>query len=121
MTQPVFDVEQLARFLKRLESAGARRIPVIASLWPLTSYRNAEFMNNEVPGVVVPTTVMGRMRKADTGERARAEGLKIAQEILLQLRELVQGVQIAAPFGRYAMAVDVAQAARPKVPVKGES
>jgi homocysteine S-methyltransferase len=109
VTQPVFDVDRLARLLERLEAAKAKRIPVLASLWPLTSYRNAEFMNNEVPGVSVPPAVMERMRKADAGEVARAEGLGIAQETLLQLRGLVQGVQIAAPFGRYALAVEVAQ------------
>lgn len=109
VTQPIFDVDQLRQFLKHLASAGLARLPVIGSLWPLTSFRNAEFMNNEVPGVSVPSAVMERMRKADTGERARAEGLKIAQETLVELRDLVQGVQIAAPFGRYALAVEVAQ------------
>jgi homocysteine S-methyltransferase len=108
VTQPVFDVEQLASFLKRMESA-AGRIPVVAGICPLTSYRNAEFMNNEVPGISVPQAIMDRMRKADTGERARAEGVRIAQETLLSIRNLVQGVQIAAPFGRYAMAVEVAE------------
>jgi homocysteine S-methyltransferase len=109
VTPPVFDVEQLTTFLKRIESA-AGRIPVVAGICPLTSYRNAEFMNNEVPGISVPQAIMDRMRKADTGERARAEGVRIAQETLLSIRDLVQGVQIAAPFGRYAMAVEVAQA-----------
>ncbi|MGD0920482.1 MAG: bifunctional homocysteine S-methyltransferase/methylenetetrahydrofolate reductase [Terriglobia bacterium] len=117
VTQPVFDANQLARFLERLEAAGTKRIPIVASLWPLTSYRSAEFMNNEVPGVSVPRAVMERMRKADTGEPARAAGLKIAQETLLQLRGLVQGVQIAAPFGRYAMAVEVAQILKEKAKV----
>ena len=117
ITQPVFDANQLARFLERLEAAGTKRIPIVASLWPLTSYRSAEFMNNEVPGVSVPRAVMERMRRADTGEPARAEGLKIAQETLLQLRGLVQGVQIAAPFGRYAMAVEVAQILKEKAKV----
>ncbi len=106
VTQPVFDVKSLERFLKRIESFG---IPVVASIWPITSYRNAEFMNNEVPGVSVPPEIMERMRKADTGERARAEGVRIAQETLREIRELVQGAQIAAPFGRYAMAAEVAQ------------
>ncbi|MBI1941221.1 MAG: bifunctional homocysteine S-methyltransferase/methylenetetrahydrofolate reductase [Acidobacteria bacterium] len=106
VTQPVFDVKSLGRFLRRAESFA---IPVVASIWPLTSYRNAEFMNNEVPGVSVPPEVMERMRKADTGDRARAEGVRIAQETLLEVRQHVQGVQIAAPFGRYAMAVEVAQ------------
>jgi homocysteine S-methyltransferase len=53
---------------------------------------------------------MERMRKADTGERARAEGVRIAQETLAEVRDLVQGVQISPPFGRYATAVEVAQA-----------
>ncbi|MBZ5542883.1 MAG: bifunctional homocysteine S-methyltransferase/methylenetetrahydrofolate reductase [Acidobacteriia bacterium] len=117
VTQPIFDVERLRQFLGGVASAGLGKLPVIASLWPLTSFRNAEFMNNEVPGVSVPPTVMERMRKADTGERARAEGLKIAREMLVELRGLVQGVQIAAPFGRYALAVEVAQALNPKAEV----
>jgi methionine synthase I (cobalamin-dependent)/5,10-methylenetetrahydrofolate reductase len=108
VTQPVFDGEQLAKFLKRLHEV-ADPFPVIAAISPLTSYRNAEFMNNEVPGISVPPAVMERMRKADTGERARIEGVRIAWETLRDVRELVQGVQIAAPFGRYALAVEVAQ------------
>ena len=106
VTQPIFDAVRLSTFLVRLRRV-ANRIPVIASVWPLTSHRNAEFMNNEVPGISVPPAVMERMRKADTGERARTEGVKIAQETLLDIRSLVQGVQITAPFGRYAMAVEV--------------
>ncbi|HUU13748.1 MAG TPA: bifunctional homocysteine S-methyltransferase/methylenetetrahydrofolate reductase [Terriglobia bacterium] len=113
VTQPVFAVEPLERFLRRIEPFG---IPVVGSIWPLTSYRNAEFMNNEVPGVSVPPEIMERMRKADTGERARAEGTKIAQETLLEIRGLVQGVQIGAPFGRYAMAVEVAQVIGDRAP-----
>ncbi len=109
LTQPVFDPEQLARFLRRIETATGTRIPVVASIWPLSSFRNAEFMNNEVPGVSVPPAILERMRKADTGDRARAEGVNIAQETLLEIRGLVQGVQITPPFGRYAMAVEVAQ------------
>ncbi len=109
VTQPVFDAAQLRAFLQRASSVAAGRIPVVAGIWPLTSFRNAEFVNNEVPGVSVPPAVMERMRKADTGDRARAEGVKIAQETLLEIRDLVQGVQITTPFGRYAMAVEVAR------------
>ena len=109
VTQPVFQVEPLVKFLERARSF-AEHLPVIAGIWPLTSFRNAEFMNNEVPGISVPPAVMERMRAADSGERARQEGLKIAQETLREIRSLVQGVQIAAPFGRYALAVEVAQA-----------
>lgn len=109
VTQPIFQVQPLARFLESTRSI-AFHFPVIAGIWPLTSFRNAEFMNNEVPGISVPPAVMERMRAADSGERARDEGLKIAQETLQEIRPLVQGVQISAPFGRYALAVEVAQA-----------
>lgn len=112
LTLPVFDVAQLERFLRRLEGAGLRRVPIIASIWPLTSYRNAEFLNNEVPGISVPPFIIERMRKADTGDKARAEGVKIAQETLREIRERVQGIQLAAPFGRYALAVEVADTVR---------
>jgi len=104
LTQPVFDVSRLAAFLGRLRDF---RIPILASIMPLTSFRHAEFLNNEVPGIVIPPQILDRMRRADTGDIARAEGVKIAQEILLEARELVQGAVISAPLGRYAMAVDV--------------
>ena len=81
VTQPVFEVDQLARFLERARSF-APHVHIIAGICPLTSFRNAEFMNNEVPGISVPAAVMERMRAADSGERARQEGLKIAQETL---------------------------------------
>ncbi|MGH9397386.1 MAG: bifunctional homocysteine S-methyltransferase/methylenetetrahydrofolate reductase [Terriglobia bacterium] len=109
IAQPVFEVEHLVRFLKRIEAAGSPPIPILAGIFTLTSYRNAEFLNNEVPGVSVPERILDRMRKADTGEKARAEGLKIAQEMLLEVRSLAAGAQITAPFGRYAMAAEVAE------------
>lgn len=109
VTQPVFDTEQFRDFLRHIATITRNRFPIVAGLWPLTSFRNAEFLNNEVPGVSVPPAVMERMRRADTGDRARSEGVKIAQETLLEIREFVQGAQITAPFGRYAMAIEVVQ------------
>jgi len=107
VTQPVFDVPRLAAFLERIREF---HIPVLASVAPLSSFRHAEYLNNEVPGIVIPPVILDRMRQADTGDKARAEGVKIAQEILLEVRELVQGAVISAPLGRYAMAVEVAAA-----------
>ena len=104
VTQPVFDIEVLDRFLDRVKD---HRIPIIAGIWPLASYRNAEFMNNEVPGVVVPPSVLARMRKADTKPAARAEGIAIAREMLAGVKGRVAGAQISAPFGRYETAIEV--------------
>lgn len=110
LTQPVFDAGSLQQFLSRIGAGGAPPVPVVAGIHPLTSYRHAEFLNNEVPGVSVPPPILERMRAAGTGDEARAEGVKIAQELLIEIRDMVQGVQIAAPFGRYTMAIEVAQA-----------
>jgi homocysteine S-methyltransferase len=106
VTQPVFDLDLLDAFLKRTAEFG---IPVIAGIWPLTSFRNAEFMVNELR-VPVPEPYMERMRNADNADAARAEGIAIAQEMVRRVRPLVAGVQLSAPFGRYQTAIDVAQA-----------
>jgi homocysteine S-methyltransferase len=107
ITQPVFDVEALLRFLERIRHV---RVPVIAGVWPLASFRNAEFMNNEVPGVHVPDSILERMRRTDTKEASRREGIAVAQEAIQALHPHVQGVQISAPFGRYQTAVEVGDA-----------
>jgi homocysteine S-methyltransferase len=98
VTQPIFDVKGFKEFLKMIEHY---KLPVIAGIWPLTSLRNAEFMKNEVPGVVVPDEIIERMRRvADSKEKSLKEGIKIARETIEEIGGLIQGVQISAPFGR---------------------
>ena len=104
ITQPVFDVRNLLEFLGKIRHL---HIPVIAGLWPLVSLRNAEFMNNELPGVSVPVEIMKRMEAAKSKEDALAEGIKIAREMLRQLKDEVQGIQVSAPFGKVQYALDV--------------
>jgi methionine synthase / methylenetetrahydrofolate reductase(NADPH) len=106
ITQPVFDVEQLERFLATIDHT---RIPIVAGIWPLVSARNAEFLANEVPGVTVPEPVIARMRRASerSKEHAVAEGIAIAREMLERVRPSVQGVQVSAPFGRVELALQV--------------
>jgi methionine synthase I (cobalamin-dependent)/5,10-methylenetetrahydrofolate reductase len=110
VTQPVFDLNLLETFLKRIEPF---KLPVVCGIWPLTSYRNAEFMVNELR-VPVPERLMERMRGADNAEKARQEGIAIAQEMVVRVRQLVEGVQLSAPFGRYSMAIEVAEAIGPR-------
>ena len=106
ITQPVFDVRQLEHFLARIEHM---HLPVVAGIWPLLSYRNAQFMNNEVPGVSVPDEVMERMRIASeqSKEHALHEGVTIARETLSRVRGRVAGVQVSAPLGRVDLALEV--------------
>jgi homocysteine S-methyltransferase len=106
VTQPVFDLDLLEQFLRRTEHI---KLPVICGIWPLTSFRNAEFMVNELR-VPVPEHFMERMRHVDNADKARQEGVAIAQEMVGRVRQLVGGVQLSAPFGRYSMAIEVAEA-----------
>ena len=106
VTQPVFDLDLLEIFLRKTEQF---KLPIIAGIWPLTSYRNAEFMVNELR-VPVPEAYMERMRSADSADKARAVGIAIGREMTARARHLVQGVQLSAPFGRYEMALQVAEA-----------
>ena len=96
VTQPVFDVDVLRRFLERTRHL---RIPIIAAIAPLESLRHAELLANEVPGVLVPEALVERMRSADREGRAATEGLSIACEIATQVRPMVQGVQISPATG----------------------
>lgn len=106
ITQPVFDPQILLEFLPKIKHV---KIPVIAGIWPLVSFRNAEFMNSEVPGASVPEKYMERMRQAQeiSKEEARAEGLRIAQEAVAQSREYVKGFQVSAPFGKVEYSMQV--------------
>ncbi|HYS53684.1 MAG TPA: bifunctional homocysteine S-methyltransferase/methylenetetrahydrofolate reductase [Thermoanaerobaculia bacterium] len=106
ITQPVFDVNVLEKFLKQIR---IMRLPIVAGIWPLLSYRNAQFMNNEVPGVSVADEVMERMRIASekSKEHALREGVTIARETLERIRDQVAGVQVSAPLGRVDLALQV--------------
>ncbi|HUF05275.1 MAG TPA: bifunctional homocysteine S-methyltransferase/methylenetetrahydrofolate reductase [Aridibacter sp.] len=106
ITQPVYDTEQLHEFLDRIDHV---RIPIVAGIFPLVSSRNAEFMHNEVPGVRVTQDILERMRRASdkSKEHAREEGLAIARESLEEIKEVIQGVQVSAPFGNVKYALKV--------------
>jgi len=104
ITQPVFDPDCLLRFLEATQEC---RIPIIAGIWPFTSFKNAEFMANEVPGVVVPARLLDRMSQAKTKEQGRALGIQIAQELVEEIREHVAGFAVSAPFGNVMTALAV--------------
>src|SRR5436305_10147224 len=96
VTQPVFDLDLLEAFLKRIEHV---RIPVLCGIWPLTSYRNAEFMVNELR-VPVPEEFMERMRNVDNADKAREEGVAIARGMVERVAGMVPGAELSAAVGR---------------------
>ena len=105
-TQPVFEPAALLNFIKRIEHL---HLPVIAGVWPLVSLRNAQFMRNEVPGVVVPDSIMQRIAVPETKEGQLAVGIEIAREALAEIRPYIAGVELSAPFGNVDTALKVMQ------------
>ncbi len=104
MTQPVYDIAVLERFLRDAEPLG---LPILIGILPLASHKNAEFLHNEVPGMQIPEDVRTRMKQAGSGPAARKEGVAIAREMLSAVRHRVAGAYIMPPLGRYELALEV--------------
>ncbi|MDD5707300.1 MAG: bifunctional homocysteine S-methyltransferase/methylenetetrahydrofolate reductase [Kiritimatiellae bacterium] len=106
ITQPVFDADALLRFLEKADGA-SRHIPILAGIWPLASLKNAEFMRNEVPGVVIPDAVMARLERCRTRDEARDAGIELAREMIARVKDSVAGFQVSAPLGNVETALRV--------------
>jgi homocysteine S-methyltransferase len=104
MTQPIFDVADWKHFLE-VYGEDELPIPVMIGILPLHSSKHAEFLHNEVPGINPTERARERMRKA--GAEGRREGVKLAQELLGELREYAQGVYLMPSFGRYEVSAEV--------------
>lgn len=104
ITQPVFDPDALLRFLDQVQRYG---IPIIAGIWPLASLRNATFLKNEVPGVVIPDWVMEKMASVSSREDQLQMGIEIARQSVERISDRVAGIQVSAPFGKISIALDV--------------
>lgn len=96
ITQPVFDTQSFFKFLEATESF---RVPIIAGIWPFTSYKNAEFMANEVPGVFVPDEILEKMYAAKNRQEAMQTGIEIARQLMGKIDKHIAGFALSAPFG----------------------
>jgi len=102
MTQPFYDMTVWEEFLERF---GKIDVPVLLGILPLQSFRHAEFMHNEVPGITVPQELRDRLREA--GATAQAEGVKHARDLFRAARGRFAGVYLMPSFGRYENVLEV--------------
>jgi methionine synthase / methylenetetrahydrofolate reductase (NADH) len=103
MTQPLFDPAQWHAFLNRLGSS--LPVPVLAGVWPLSSYKQAVRLNNEVPGISIPEPVLKELEAA--GTRARDCGFALARRMLAWARTELAGAYLIPPFKRYEEILEV--------------
>jgi homocysteine S-methyltransferase len=110
--QAVFEPHKIEAFHKAYAARKGEpfTLPVLMGIMPLYSLKQAIFLNNEVPGINIPDHIMKRME--DAGDDAPAEGVKIAQEILRDVKDMVQGAYIIPAFGKYHLTAEVIDAVR---------
>ena len=108
MTQPLYEMSTLTRFLA---AVGKPRVPILLGLLPLQSHRHAEFLHNEVPGIVIPDPVRQAMKEA--GDRGIEVGIETCLEMLVEARNHVEGAYLMPSFGRYEVVARVVEALVP--------
>ena len=109
MTQPVYELDCWRRFLDRL--GGMPPIPILIGILPLQSFRHAEFLHNEVPGIHVPSWIRESLHSA--GNEGQKVGVEMARQLLAQCRSMANGVYLMPSFGRYENCLEVLEGTLP--------
>ena len=109
LTQPVYETDVIKNFLKGYEETyGKLEIPLLVGILPLASYRHAVFLQNEVPGIVIPEEILTKMK--DSEDQSAATGIKIAIELGQKIKQFAQGIYIMPPFHRFDYAAEIVEA-----------
>ena len=109
LSMPTYSSDALRVFRKAYEERhGPLGLPVLVGVLPLITARHADFLHNELPGVVIGDEIRSRMQRA--GDKERAEGLAIATELVRELRAEAAGIYLMPPFGRYDVAAELIEA-----------
>ena len=106
ITQPIYRAEDGEGFLAKNElKHGPLDHPILVGILPLVSLKHANFLNHEIPGISIPDKIMNRMEKA--GEHAAEEGVRIAVELIEQIKPWAQGVYIMPQFSRFDLIAEI--------------
>ncbi len=112
MSQPIYDPQAALGFLNRAAQELGQLPPLLVGILPLVSTRHASFLHHEVPGISIPETIRDRLEGSK--ENAAAEGLKIAIELVEQMRPHIQGIYLMPPFNRFDYAAEIIEAVQPR-------
>lgn len=111
LTQPIYQPEMAERLIIEYENRhGKLMTPILGGVLPLFGHRHASFLHNEVPGIIIPDEIQRRIK--DAGENAPQEGVRIASELIEQMRAWAQGIYLMPAFNRYDLAGDIVEAAK---------
>ncbi len=108
MTQPVFDASLIVEMAKRVKHLN---VPILTGVWPLLNGRQAEFLHNEVPGIVIPDNVRAEMAGLE-GAEGRKRGIEIGKETSRVVLDHFPGVYLITPFLNYETTLELVQFVR---------
>ena len=114
LTQPIYDIAHVQQFMQAFERSEGMKLPIpmLVGLLPLASLRHAHFLQQEVPGIDIPSSAFQRMSEA--GEHGAATGVALAVDLAQQLKEHAQGIYLMPAFGRYDHAAEIIEAIQQK-------
>jgi homocysteine S-methyltransferase len=112
LTQPIFDPESARLFLDRFAALTGSPLekPILVGVMPLAGLKHANFLHNEVPGIVIPLETRQRLEKAK--DNAGREGVRIATELIKQIKPWTAGVYIMPQFHRYDLVAEIIEAVK---------
>ncbi len=109
LTQPIYDARLVTRFLDTYQDEfGRLEIPLLVGLLPLASVRHANFLQQEVPGIIIPSQIIQRIQAS--GEKSAQTGIAVTVDVIEQIRSQVQGVYLMPAFHRYDYAAEIIEA-----------
>lgn len=103
-TQGIFDLESFKRFMDEVDKAGIRT-HIMAGIIPLKTAGMAKYMNENVPGIAVPQSMIDRLSAAAAEGKEKGIkglpmqlGIEMAAEMIAKIKEekICDGVHIMA-------------------------
>ena len=108
ITQPIYDVSLISNFLHGYQATGEElKVPLLIGILPLVSARHSAFLNQEVPGISIPERIHQRMQTAEDQGIGPQEGIRIAIELIKEVREVARGIYITPPFNRFDYVAEI--------------
>ncbi|SDY76842.1 bifunctional homocysteine S-methyltransferase/methylenetetrahydrofolate reductase [Thermoactinomyces sp. DSM 45892] len=111
MTQPIYDKQTI---IKLYEATRHLDIPIFVGIMPITGYRNALFLHNEVPGIKIADDVIRRFESISDPAVARQIGVEIAKDLLDTAMTYFPGIYLITPFSYWPMTVELTRYIREK-------
>jgi homocysteine S-methyltransferase len=111
LTQPTYHPDDGPKLIAAYEAKhGKLHQPILAGILPLVTAKHANFLHNEVPGIIIPDEARRSLENA--GESGWKVGVQLSVELIQQIKSWAQGIYIMPQFHRYDMVAEIIDAVK---------